>query len=56
MREGIGSTEWAVRRLRKEWTEDQIQAELARIERDKAAGMPVDPLSQWGFDSASDDE
>lgn len=49
VREGIGSTEWAVRRLRKEWNEDQIQAELARIERDKSAGMPVDPLSNWGM-------
>ncbi|MDK8578336.1 hypothetical protein QP905_08250 [Corynebacterium pseudodiphtheriticum] len=57
VREGIGSTEWAVRRLRKEWTEDQIQAELERLREDRQAGSPIDPLGSFSFDSSelSDD-
>lgn len=44
-RDGLASTAWAVSELHPEWTQAQVEAEVANITREDQAGMPVDPFT-----------
>lgn len=47
---GVASTRYAVTRLHPEWTEDQIEAEIAELNAEQERGMPVDPFANLSLD------